>query len=144
MQAILLKSARKSSDQEGWKLADLVFLCVCLLLLFIGGCARPSAAKRTFYLPNGTITVPGEAYIDGRNLTADEPYTYMSVGVVEDFTQTTAKCTIRHGTRVKVLDATRMAGGITLHFKVSGGFCTGWIAANFLSDRYHEPIGKLK
>jgi hypothetical protein len=144
MRTISLKGVRRSADQEECKLASLVFLCICLLLIVTGGCARPSAAKRTFYLPNGTITVPGEAYIDGRNLTAEEPYTYMSVGVVEDFTQTTAKCTIRHGTRVEVLDAARMAGGITLHFKVSGGFCTGWIAANFLSDQYHEPVGKLR
>lgn len=142
MRAMSFRGARKPTDQRKWEPAGLVFLCICLL--FAAACARSSAAKRTFHLPNGTFTVPGEAYIDGRNLAAEEPYTYMSVGVVEDFTQTTATCTIRHGTRVEVLDATRMPGGVTLHFKVRGGFCTGWIAASFLSDRYHEPIGKLR
>ncbi|MCS7220579.1 MAG: hypothetical protein RML36_14455 [Anaerolineae bacterium] len=142
MRAVSSGGAQKPTDQRERGPACLALLCICLLLA--AACARSSTAKRTFHLPNGTITVPGEAYIDGRNLTAEEPYTYMSVGVVEDFAQTTAKCTIRHGTRVEVLDATRMPGGITLHFKVRGGFCTGWIAASFLSDQYHEPIGKLR
>ncbi len=142
MVAIAFRGARGPAGVQTGRRAGLALLCLCLLIA--GGCARPPAARRTFHLPNGTITVPGEAYIDGRNLTAEEPYTDMSVGVVEDFTQTTAKCTIRHGTRVEVLDATRMPGGVTLHFKVRGDFCTGWITANFLSDRYHEPVGKLR
>lgn len=142
MGAISCRDPRGLAGGRGWGRAGLVLLSLCLLIA--GGCARSSAAKRTFYLPNGTITVPGEAYIDGRNLTAEEPYTFVSVGVVEDFTQTTAKCTIRHGTRVEVLDAARMPGGVTLHFKVRGDFCTGWITASFLSDRYHEPVGKLR
>jgi hypothetical protein len=115
---------------------------VCAFVLLLSSCAQSGTGERTFDLAGGRITVPGEAYMDGRRPTADEPYTYMEIGVVEDFSQTTAKCTIRHGTWVKVLDATRMAGGVTRHFLVSDGACTGWVTGAFLSDRYHEPVGK--
>jgi len=122
-------------------LAGLAILWICFLVL--GGCIQqsPQSERRTFELPGGRITVPGEAYMDGRRPTAEEPYTYMEIGVVADFSQTEATCTIRHGTRVRVLDAARMAGGLTRYFKVSDGQCTGWVTGAFLSDRYHEPVG---
>lgn len=109
--------------------------------VLIVGCAANSGPRQV-RVATGMITVPGLAYIDGRRPNGNDPYTYMQIGAVADFGQTTAHCTLRHGARVSVLEMRRILGGLTPHFLVSDGNCTGWVTGAFLSPTYHEPVGR--
>lgn len=126
------------AQRNGWRWA--IFWATLWGALLVG-CAENSGPRQV-RVATGMITVPGVAYIDGRRPGGNDPYTYMQIGAVADFGQTTAHCTLRHGARVSVLEMQRVLGGLTPHFLVSDGNCTGWVTGAFLSPAYHEPVGR--
>lgn len=121
-----------------------VVLSLVVALVLLSGCAvgGDGSGPTRIRLSDGTITVPGEAFIDGRNRSQTE--TQMLVGIVDSPGETTAKCTIQHGAQVHVSQIQRTRGGITRYAHVSNGLCTGWITLSMLSARYQEPVGEKR
>jgi hypothetical protein len=89
----------------------------------------------------GTIQVPGEAYIDGRDEEADPPLTKMSIEVLDPVARSDIACELEHGTEVMVLTAQVDEDEDRYDFMVMSGLCMGWVSEQFVSPEHHEPVG---
>ena len=90
---------------------------------------------------DGIITVPGSAYMDGRDLEADPPVTVMNIDVWDSPQQSEAVCQMEHGTPVEVLALENLADHRE-YIQVRSSDCEGWVPLSFVSPKQHEPEGE--
>lgn len=91
---------------------------------------------------DGLITVPGSAYMDGRDLEADPPVTVMNIDVWDSPQQTEVVCQIEHGTLVEVLALDESEVDLQDYIKVKSRDCEGWVPLSFVNPKQHEPEGE--
>lgn len=129
------------------------FLALCgmsLLIPSIGGSGVENGGisveneSRTVSTQKGTFLIPGNGFIDGRDVDAVPALTIMEVRVWDgvDAGRRTG-CKIPHGTAVQILDVKQDpdVGSQWYHFQVQSGSCRGWVTWWFVSTEKYEPIG---
>lgn len=87
------------------------------------------------------IPVPGNAFMDGRDLEAKPALTVMTINIWDQVPRQQAVCKLQHGDSVQILDAKHYASENRYYFKVRKGLCEGWLSEPFLSAEQHEPVG---
>jgi hypothetical protein len=90
---------------------------------------------------DGLITVPGSAYMDGRDLEADPPVTVMNIDVWNSPQQLEVVCQIEHGTPVEVLALEENLADHREALQIRSSDCEGWVPVSFVSPKQHEPEG---
>ena len=100
-------------------------------------------APQTITTPRGSFTVPGAAYLDGRDPDAQPPLTVMSINVWDAVPRQRIVCQLPHGAQVTLCEALFYESEGRYYFLVEAGDCRGWLPEPFLSETYHEPIGDL-
>ena len=65
---------------------------------------RPTTGK--LETSKGILTVPGPAYMDGRDTEAQPPLTVMSINVWDAVPRRTVTCSLPHGAMVDIAEAT--------------------------------------
>lgn len=99
---------------------------------------------RTVSTQNGTFSVPGNGFIDGRDVGANPPLTIMEVRVWDkvEFGRR-AVCKIPHGTEVQLLDVKQDpdVSSQWYYFQVQSGSCKGWATWWFVNTQKFEPVG---
>jgi hypothetical protein len=91
---------------------------------------------------DGIITVPGSAYMDGRDLDADPPVTVMAIDVWDSPQRSEVVCQIEHGTPVEVLALEENETEQRDYLQVRSGDCEGWVPLSFVNPKQHEPVGE--
>jgi len=122
-----------------------------LLILIIGTClvgivisnlldgsSSGSSSNSQTYRTYGRFTVPGTAYMDGRDIDANPTLTLMTMNVWDNKMQQPV-CRLKHGTAVKLLGATTLDN--RNYFHISSGSCEGWVIEKSLSTTKTEPVG---
>jgi hypothetical protein len=91
----------------------------------------------------GTITVPGTAYLDGRDSEANDPSTVMEINIWESPGPDRGifLCFLEHGTEVRITDFEFVSEEDRYYFFAESGTCNGWLPESFISPSYQEPIG---
>ena len=129
-----------------------IVLAIMLMVIMILPDTEPAppnkdiSSRSTMTTPNGTFTVPGTGYMDGRDLEASPPLTLMSISVRERITgprPAPVVCKLRHGTSVNVIDVQQdpERKDPFYKFKVQNGSCTGWVSWWFVNTQQYAPIG---
>lgn len=90
---------------------------------------------------NGTFTIPGTAYMDGRDIEAKPPLTLMNINIWDGVQRGRAICTLRHGTNVNLLDAKWSSEESRYYFQVQSNSCKGWVPEWFVNTIYQPPVG---
>jgi hypothetical protein len=98
-------------------------------------------APRTITTSKGDFSVPGTAFMDGRDLEAEPPLTIMNINIWNAAHRQRVVCRLQHGTNVEVLDATLYSEEGRYYFQVRSGSCEGWVPESFLSPEYQAPVG---
>lgn len=112
------------------------------LLLTLTACGEATKTTvRTVTTPAGSFTVPGTAYIDGRDPDASPPATIMNIRTWDGVPRTKVGCTILHGTRVHILSVQKEATENRYYFEVDSGSCKGWIPESFIGTQASDPVG---
>lgn len=93
---------------------------------------------------DGLITVPGSAYMDGRDLEADPPVTVMAIDVWDSPQRSEVVCQVEHGTPVEVLALEENEAEHRDYLKVRSGDCEGWVPLAFVNPKQHEPEGEQR
>jgi hypothetical protein len=91
---------------------------------------------------DGVITVPGSAYMDGRDLEANPPVTVMNINVWDSPQRSEVACQIEHGTPVDVLELEENEAEHRGYLKVKSSDCEGWVPISFVNPKEHEPEGE--
>lgn len=89
----------------------------------------------------GTLQVPGDAFMDGRDLEANPPLTVMKINIWNSASRSRVVCILRHGTAVKVLEAKWAKDEDRYYLRVKGEGCEGWVSDPFVSPYQYEPVG---
>jgi hypothetical protein len=92
-------------------------------------------------LESFTFTVPGPAFIDGRDLAAKPPLTVNKINLWNGPNQAKIVGYLWHGTAVEIRDVAQ--GEQYLFFKVRFGTRSGWVSENMLSDRDYATVGEV-
>jgi len=103
--------------------------------------SRPTQEPMTIETDKGTLTVPGNAFMDGRDLEAADPVTVITINIWDKPQRSQVVCTLAHGTEVELLEAEKPTGESRYYIKVKSGTCEGWVSEPFVGSEYHEPIG---
>jgi hypothetical protein len=101
----------------------------------------PEPTPQTVTTSKGSFTIPGTAYLDGRDLEAVPPLTVMNINIWDGVPRQQVVCVLRHGTSVEVLEATSHEAEDRYYFRVRSGSCEGWVSEPFLSTEYYAPEG---
>lgn len=96
---------------------------------------------RTITTSKGSFNLPGNAFLDGRDVDATPPLTIMTINVWDSVPRSRVVCKLEHGTSIQLLDARLLSSENRYYFEVRSGSCTGWVPETFLSTQYEEPIG---
>lgn len=94
-----------------------------------------AAAKVT--TSRGTISVPGTAFLDGRDLEARPPITVTDINVWDSQQRRKVVCKLKHGAAVSVRQSTELDG--RFYFRIQSGACEGWIPESFLNPNPPSP-----
>jgi len=89
----------------------------------------------------GEVTVPGFAYLDGRDQEASPPLTMMRINIWDNAPRKQIVCSLTHGDRVELMDSRYLSSESRYYLKIKSGSCTGWIPDTFISAEKHAPIG---
>jgi LysM repeat protein len=119
---------------------------VLTIIVSSGTAARPTStvqpATGVIVTAEGEkITVPGVAFMDGRDLGASPALTVMEINIWNAVPRTSVLCKLRHGDQVHVSSAKRFAPEDCYYFRVKHSDCEGWLSEPFLSAEHHEPVG---
>src|SRR4051812_2119633 len=98
-----------------------VLLIVCPVLN--GTSQAQNQAKQRFKTEKGVFTVPGTAFIDGRDLEATPPLTVMSVSVWDSAKRRSRVCSLPHGASVSLAQAERVVSEDRYYFRVVTKVC---------------------
>lgn len=100
------------------------------------GLSPVSARPQRIHTPRGSITVPGPALLDGRDVESDPPFTVMSINVWSVLPGGQAVCQLSHGETIQVLSRKL---GSRLYLEIEGrdehAGCRGWVAAVFVAPQ---------
>lgn len=114
-------------------------------------CIAPPLAAQTQVPPAGTIKtekgdfrVPGQAYLDGRNLEAQPPSTSMNLRLWESPAGNHALCTAEHGRQVDLVEVQRNVEEGRFYFRIKAGNCEGWVPESALSPKKNLPVGSRR
>jgi hypothetical protein len=102
---------------------------------------EPQTVQRIL-VERGEISVPGVAYLDGREPGADPPRTVMDILVWESPSLTGSSCQLNHGAQVSVLDAAWDQDEEHHAFHIAGDSCRGWVVEHFVGEEYEKAIGE--
>ena len=89
----------------------------------------------------GNFAVPGSAYIDGRDLTGDEPATLMTVTAWDGVPRSQGICKFKHGNKVNLVASEYDDQEKRYYYLAVDVGCDGWIAEDFLSSQPYSPVG---
>ena len=141
----------QSKDQQKrsscvWLLIALALAVACIggFLAFKIGSDKPAgdSSITTIELKDGTLEVPGPAYIDGRDLEAQPQLTIMSINVWEGASpRGSVACQLPHGQWVKVSKAQYAQSEGQHRLRVGTADCHGWVSKSFVSVEYYKPVG---
>lgn len=81
----------------------------------------------------GTLTIPGEAVMDGRDLEASSPTIVTLINIWDAVPRQKVVCTLNHGDTVQLIEAKREDQENRYYFKVKGANCEGWVSEPFVS-----------
>lgn len=95
----------------------------------------------TVQTSKGAIVVPGEAFLDGRDMEANPPLTVMNINVWDAVPRRRVVCRLSHGTKVALTAVRRSSGENRYYFRLRGQGCDGWIPETFLSINAQRPVG---
>jgi hypothetical protein len=87
------------------------------------------------------ISIPGVAYLDGRDFQAKPPLTVMTINLFSTYRHTRAIGRLKHGDKVRVEQAHYIAKEGKYWVKVSKDGASGWLSWMFLNTRRTEPVG---
>lgn len=123
-----------------------LFFCVacavCSIVSFIIG-ADDVTIEGEVTTAKGTFSIPGTAYMDGRDLESTPRITIMNITVWASAGRRLAKdCTLSHGERVELLSASQSRSEGRYYLEVRGQTCEGWVSEPFVSPIYHSPEGQ--
>ena len=99
-------------------------------------------AQRTVQTADGSITIPGEAYLDGTDVPAK--LTVMNVNVWDSVDKARRVCRIAHAASVQVLDSTRSEQEDMEYFLIESGNCRGWVSEARLSNEPKDVFGSMR
>lgn len=88
-----------------------------------------------------TLSVPGNAFMDGRDLEAQPALTVMNISIWNAVPRQRVVCKVRHGTSVQVHQMRYYSSEGLNYFLAQSGDCKGWVSEPFLAREKHEPIG---
>jgi hypothetical protein len=89
----------------------------------------------------GRLTVPGYAYLDGRDLEALPPLTLRQVRLWDSPRRRKPICQVTHGSRVEVAEASFAVEEDRYYFRVASQDCAGWVPEVFISPEFNERVG---
>lgn len=126
----------------------LILACGCLFLFTsMGGedaetVTTTPVPTRIVSIKKGDITVPGTAYLDGRDPDAQPPLTIMKINVWETYSTSSSVlvCDLPHGQKVDVLDVAELDGRFWFQIDDGNG-CIGWLLDSLIGAELTEPIG---
>jgi hypothetical protein len=101
----------------------------------------PSSSPKSVSTTKGTIRIPGSAYMDGRDLEAQQPATIMSINIWDSPDRLKTVCKIAHGDSVDVTEARYDNSEQRYLFRVIKGTCSGWVVQGFVGDTKQAPVG---
>jgi hypothetical protein len=115
------------------------------LLLVVGLSVVPVVAQgpksQRVKTEKGVFSVPGTAFMDGRDLEASPPLTVMAISVWETTSRRARSCTLPHGAPVSLARWERVASEDRIYFRVVTEKCEGWVPEVFLSTRRERVVG---
>lgn len=142
------KTSQSKKSVPLWLVAivSVCLLALCGMSLIISeiGESGVESEPRTVSTQKGTFLVPGNGFIDGRDVDAVPALTIMEVRVWDGVgLGRRAVCKIPHGTVVQLLDVKQDpdVSSQWYHFQVQSGSCRGWVTWWFVSTEKYEPIG---
>jgi hypothetical protein len=93
---------------------------------------------------HGTLNVPGTAFVDGRVMDANPPWTLAVIWVwAQPFETSHVTCKLPHGSAVLLLETqTAPDGRHSVH--VQRRDCSGWVSADLLSPAAVPALGPVK
>lgn len=124
-----------------------------LMAVFLVGCGSsattptrsdvPTSAvtSQTISTSKGQFSVPGTAYMDGRDEEASPPLTLMSINIWGGVPRQQVACKLSHGKKVDLVNVQYSDSEGRYYFRVQSGSCEGWVSEPFLSPSYVEPTG---
>lgn len=102
-----------------------------------------SDSTQTIETQDDTLIVPGNGFIDGRDLEAIEPITLEQINIWNNVSRTRVVCTLKHGTPVKLDEAKYVDEEQRWYLKVSTNSCEGWVSKPFVSSQKHPAEGEI-
>lgn len=151
----LLKK-EKSLGQSGISCLAYISAAVILGIILIQGSDEDAAQDATKEGPQtddatstpmiittirGTLQVPGDAFMDGRDQEAQPPLTIMNINIWNNASRSRVVCTLAHGAAVEVREAKWADDEDRYYLKIKGDNCEGWVSDPFVSPQWHEPVG---
>ncbi len=103
--------------------------------------AGPTITPQIITTFRGTLQVPGDAFMDGRDPEADPPLTIMQINVWNNASRSRVVCRLAHGAAVEVREARWSDDENRYYLKIKGENCEGWVSDPFVSPQQFEPIG---
>lgn len=143
-------SSKKSNPQKSiplWVVVAVGLLALCGLSFMLSSTGESDLENepRTVSTQKGTFSVPGNGFIDGRDVDAVPALTIMEVRVRDGVgSGRRAVCKIPHGTAMQILDVKQDpdVSSQWYHFQVQSGSCKGWVTWWFVSTQKFEPVGE--
>lgn len=127
---------------------------MALIAMFLVGCGSsprtstrsdiPTSAAvtiQTISTSKGQFSVPGTAYMDGRDEEASPPLTLMNINIWNGVPRQQVTCKLPHGKKVDLANVQYSDSEGRYYFRVHSGSCEGWVSEPFLSPSYVEPTG---
>jgi len=100
-----------------------------------------STTPETITTGRGNLLIPGNAFMDGRDLEANPPLTIMEINVWNNQSRERVVCTLQHAAPVRVSRAVWVKAEERYYLHVKGAGCEGWVSDPFVSPQQYEPIG---
>jgi hypothetical protein len=131
-------------------------LLSAMFLVGVMGCSSPPSdnpAPKPASLPErpttgrlltekGPLTVPGPAYLDGRDTEAQPPLTIMNINIWDSAARSRPVCQRGHGSRVDIIAARVDVDEDRYYFHVKSIGCEGWLPESFISAEYQPVVGE--
>lgn len=145
-----LGESQKGSGQRSRSRGCVVAMAVFFLIFVVIGFLLPDdGANRTgnnvtpevITADKGVITVPGSAFIDGRDLSAVPPATIMRVNIWNSSSRERVVCSLDHGEAVEILEAKWIEAEDRYYFRLESDSCSGWVSEPFVSPEKQAPVG---
>ena len=103
--------------------------------------AKMRQTPQTIVTSKGSFSVPGTAFMDGRDPEASPPLTVMCINIWDAVPRQRVVCKLQHGNKVEVLGAKMHNEENRYYFRIRRGPCEGWVSEPFVSPEDHEPVG---